>query len=63
VTSHSDQLSLLPSADGAVAVLCGREDNRRSGIALSVHHIDVNLAGFLWDAGTGADAEDVVVQG
>jgi len=45
VTSHSGQLSLLPSAgremssdQGAVAVLCGREGNRRSDIGLAVRN-------------------------
>jgi len=45
VTSQSRYLSLLSStgpemsaSQGAVAVLCGREGNRRSGIALARHH-------------------------
>jgi len=46
VTSHSGQLSLLPSAgrelssgQEAVAVLCDREGNRRSGVAPVVRHV------------------------
>ena len=45
VTSHLGQLSLLPSeiweisnGEGAVAVICGREGNRRSGVALAMGH-------------------------
>jgi len=42
-TSHSGQLRLLPSAlremsTGQGAVLCGREGNRRSGVALAMRH-------------------------
>jgi len=46
ITSHSVHLSFLSSAgraemsirQGEVAVLCGWEDNRRSGIADGIRH-------------------------
>jgi len=45
ITSHSGQLSLLPSAgrevstgQEAVAVLCSWEDNRRPGVTSAMSH-------------------------
>jgi len=46
VTSHSGQLSLLPSvgrevctSEGTMTVFCSWEGNRRSGAALVMYHI------------------------